>query len=50
MSKKYKVLNVGDAKALEGLLNQYAEDGWEVVSVTWNNDMSYYTVVLEDNR
>lgn len=46
-SKKYKVLNVGDARALEGELNSYAQDGWRVISVVWNNDMSYYSAILE---
>lgn len=46
-SKKYKVLNVGDARALEGKLNSYAQDGWKVVSVVRNNDMSYYSAILE---
>ena len=46
-SKEYKVLNVGDSRALEGGLDSYAQQGWRVVSVTWNDDMSYYTAVLE---
>lgn len=46
-SKEYKVLNVGDSRALEGGPNSYAQQGWRVVSVTWNNDMGYYTAVLE---
>lgn len=46
-SKEYKVLNVGGSRALEGELNSYAQQGWRVVSVAWNSDMSYYTAVLE---
>ena len=46
-SKEYKVLNVGDSRTLEGELNSYAQQGWRMVSVTWNNDMGYYTAVLE---
>lgn len=46
-SKEYKVLNVGNPRALEGELNSYARQGWRVVSVIWNNDMSYYTAILE---
>ena len=46
-SKKYKFLNVGDARALEGAFNSYAQDGRRVVSVVWNNDTNYYSVILE---
>ena len=28
-------------------LNSYAQDGWRVVSVVWNNGMSYYSAILE---
>ena len=33
-SKEYKVLNVGDSRALEGGANSYAQQGWRVFSVT----------------
>ena len=44
---KYKVLNVGDDRVLEGMLNQYGTSGWRVISVAWNGDMGYYCVVME---
>ena len=47
MTLKYKVIRKTEIDNLEVVFNSYAEDGYRVISIVWDNDESCFVVTLE---
>ena len=47
MKYEYKVIRETEIDNLEVEFNSYAEDGYRVISIVWDNDESCFVVTLE---
>ncbi len=45
---KYKVILATDLRDLEEILNEWAEDGWEVVCMAHQENTDFFSIILKE--